>query len=179
MTIKIINNSKVANIYPVLQTGKGPEDHWMQAIYGVQPQNCLGIDGFPRAEHLYRLYINPTGKGIQAGQSVTLTLPLFSKLVPNIDPTKDNQFIDWWQGGSIKVFYNPKEEGMPPAAFMADYMSTAPDQKDHQKAITLPKEVTCAPSSACTMKLFQDTVDLHFMPPLVFGTAPNRKSPIY
>jgi hypothetical protein len=59
MTIKIFNNDANHWIYPVLTTGKGPADIWMQAWWSV-PNAALPDYPFIRRKN-YRLYINPTG----------------------------------------------------------------------------------------------------------------------
>src|SRR5688572_2816992 len=57
MTIKIFNNDPNHWIYPVLTTGKGPVDIWMQAWWDV-PNLSLNKYPFPRRKN-YRLYLNP------------------------------------------------------------------------------------------------------------------------
>ena len=167
MTIKIYNNSATANIYPVLSVGGGVPtspvvDTWMQAWFGTKPLSCLGTNTYPRS-HIYRMYITPTGTGIPAGGSVTITLPLYTPLVAAIDPTKGGQLIDWWQGGGVRVFYSPKAQGMPPVALTRDY--TVKKLRPDQKAVAAyggaggPQCVTDT-GSACTLALFQDDSEL-------------------
>jgi hypothetical protein len=121
MTIVIYNNSSITsggayNIYPVLFAGAPSKtDEWMQAcLQGTDSQ--LGAYPFPRASQ-YRMYINccaTAENGIPPGGSVTIVLPLYSPLVANIDPTKGDQLIDWWQGGGINVYKAPSTDTTPP-----------------------------------------------------------------
>src|SRR5215204_5100741 len=83
MTIKIFNNDPNHWIYPVLSTGKGPVDIWMQAWWNV-PRVALPKYPFPRQKN-YRLYINPTGAGIPPNTGVEVTLPIFTQLVEPIN----------------------------------------------------------------------------------------------
>src|SRR4029079_11881836 len=77
LTIKIYNNTDPrdgTNIYPVLTTGISSPDKWLQ-LHFHNPNNSYGRDtGF-------RFYVNPEGDGIPPGGQVTITLPLYTKLV--------------------------------------------------------------------------------------------------
>lgn len=111
MRIKIFNDSQ-QYIYPVLTMGKGATDLWMQMFYKVTLAN---IDKkafqYPR-DLAYRLYINPKN-GIAPKNFVCVTLPLFTKRVETINGGAENQFADWWQGGTIQLFA-AYQEGSPP-----------------------------------------------------------------
>jgi hypothetical protein len=126
MTIRILNNSATDNIYPVLSVGQGGTDTWLQAFYQT-PSERLGTDKYPRSR-TYRIYIAPSGSGIPAGGAVTIRLPLASTLVAVVDPTKDNQVVDWWQGGGIRIYKNAATEAGPPSA-LVDAMNNRPDQQ--------------------------------------------------
>ena len=168
MTVYILNNSPTVNIYPVLSVGGGTPDNgvvdtWMQAWFGIKPQSCLTQDVYLRS-HIYRLYINPTGTGIPPRGTVKLTLPLYSQLVPTIDPTQGDQLIDWWQGGGIRMFYSPKGSGAPPPALTADYNGTSANQANQTPqtpiaGAAVPQCVTNT-GAACTLAIFQDTAEL-------------------
>ncbi len=121
MTIKIYNNAKGYNIYPVLSTGTSASDPWLQSVFKV-PKDKLEQMPFPKPNQ-FRIYINPTGAGIPPGESVTITLPLYSELVPKnkIDPKKPDQYIDWWGGARIEIFDAPVEDGKPPKALRENY----------------------------------------------------------
>jgi hypothetical protein len=81
MTIEIHNNSDSYNIYPVLSTGgHGTVDTWMQAAFHV-PHSELADNPYP-TPNTFRLYLNPTGVGIAPHGSITVTLPLYTQLVP-------------------------------------------------------------------------------------------------
>ncbi len=124
MTIKIYNNSN-RSLYPVFETGPGPVDQWMQAFFQLSAtQTEDACHAFPRA-FAYRLYVDPEGAGIPPNGSVTITLPLFTQLVPTIDPTQHDQFIDWWQGGRVYLFTSPYVQGdaCPPPTLTQDRLA--------------------------------------------------------
>src|SRR5436305_776708 len=78
MSIKIFNDDPNNHyIFPVLTTGKGDVDIWLQAIFRV-PKARETIDTYGRSRN-YRIYINDLA-GIAPGKSVTLTVPLYTKL---------------------------------------------------------------------------------------------------
>jgi hypothetical protein len=166
MTIKIINNSTTANLYPVLSVGGGTPatpvvDSWMQAWFSIKPEACLGTDVYYRS-HIYRLYINPTGTGIPPRGIATITLPLYSQLVDTIDPTKGDQLIDWWQGGGVRMFYALQKDGAPPPALTADYSGGAQINQAAVIPVTgaaTPK-CTMTGGTACTLATFEDTAEL-------------------
>src|SRR5580658_4376539 len=93
-TIKIFNDSKGRWIFPVLELGKEKIDEaniWMQAICKVPDSKTKTLTY--RRTLTFRFYINPT-KGIAPGESVVITLPLFTQLVANVDPTQPNQYAE-------------------------------------------------------------------------------------
>jgi len=124
MTIKIFNDDPNHWIYPVLTTGKGRPDIWMQAWWSV-PKAYTDTDkwDFPRRK-VYRLYINPTGTGIPPGTGVELTIPLFTQLKEPINanppadstPTGGDTYINWWNGAVIQVFVS--DTASPPQALV-------------------------------------------------------------
>lgn len=121
MTIKIYNNSPDYNIYPVLSTGTSDHSLWMQSAFKVLKKD-LERDRFPKP-YQFRFFVNPKGDGIPPNSSVTVTLPLYSLLVPEgqVDPTKPNQVIDWWGGGRIEIFDAPADDHKPPATLTKIY----------------------------------------------------------
>ncbi len=168
MTIKIFNNScqpacqageQPYNIYPVLTMGQGPVDSWLQAALSV-PKSTLNDNPYPRGRS-FRLYFNPTGDGIPPGGHVKITLPLYTQLVPtaNINPKSPDQYIDWWQGGTILIYDNLAAHHSPPAALTADYTGASrPDQ-----AVVTPIPTAALPvCPLCQqpLKIFKDTGDL-------------------
>jgi hypothetical protein len=175
MTILILNNSckvgacpsgqKPYNIYPVLSTGTSTPDKYMQAILGV-PSGQVGGSPFPKTNQ-FRLYLNPTGNGIPPGGSLTLTLPFYSQLVPTneVDPTKPDQYIDWWGGGRIEIFDGDATTGQPPAALIADFNGTNP-ARAKQVQVTpiegsaLPVLSNCTPGLCQTLTIFKDPAGL-------------------
>jgi hypothetical protein len=112
MTIQIFNNDPNHWIYPVLTTGKGPVDIWMQAWFSVTTSQ-LPSNPYPRRKN-YRLYINPSGAGIPPNTGITLTLPLFTQLQDPINPNPPacqpasctDTFVDWWNGATILLYVN-------------------------------------------------------------------------
>jgi hypothetical protein len=154
MTIEVHNDSDLYSIYPVLSTGGHSVDAWMQAVFKV-PKSQLADNPYP-TPNTFRIYINPTGTGIPPHGSVTLTLPLYTQLVPTgqIDPKLPNQYIDWWNGGRISLYASLYSSGAPPKALVADYAG-GPNQKLLTPAVgaTVPS----CPSCQQPLNLFVDT----------------------
>jgi hypothetical protein len=105
MTIKIFNRDPDNYIFPVLTMGKDAEDVWMQACFKIGQQD-IATHPYPRTKN-FRLYMFPTG-GIKPWKqpsdpvsSITVTLPLYTKMVQSVVPTQPDQFINWWKGGTI------------------------------------------------------------------------------
>jgi len=69
MAVKIFNDDPVHWIYPVLTTGKGDQDIWLQAFFKV-PADQVPNNLYPRGKN-YRIYISPSGAGIAPGQSAS------------------------------------------------------------------------------------------------------------
>jgi hypothetical protein len=156
MTIEIFNNSATYNIYPVLSTGRSDPDEWLQSAFQV-PVSKLKDNPYPRG-HQFRLYINPTGNGIPPGGHITVTLPLFTQLVPGgqVDPTKIDQYIDWWPGGRVEIYDAPASEHKPPEALTANY-----ERRGAQAVVTPIKTAvlpTCKPCQKLT--IFKDPAGL-------------------
>ena len=153
MTIEIHNNSDRYAIYPVLSTGGHLVDTWMQATFKV-PGSKLADNPYP-TPNTFRLYLNPTGAGIAPHSSVTVTLPLYTQLVPSdqVNPKLPDQYIDWWNGGRILIYASPSSDGAPPKALVADY-TARPNQK-----LLAPVPGAAVPTcSACQqpLQLFED-----------------------
>src|SRR5262249_9101949 len=99
MTIKIFNDEPSGGryIFPVFTTGApGPSDR-LQAWFCVNAAYTRTL--------LRRIYINPTS-GIAPGQSVTLQIPLYTQIVASPNPSLPDQYIDWWTGDTIELFFN-------------------------------------------------------------------------
>ena len=57
-----------------------------------------------------------------------ITLPLYTQLAASVDPTKPNQYAEWWQGQNMQIFASPTNTA--PAAYANSLSGTArPDQK--------------------------------------------------
>jgi hypothetical protein len=116
--LKIFNDSKVFNIYAVIATPTNDADEWLQgAAQILDSQKATLTYGH---KFVYRIYINPT-VGIAPHGSVTLTLPLCSQLAADPDPTKPDQYINWWNGGRVYLYGNLKSLGEPPPELVADF----------------------------------------------------------
>jgi hypothetical protein len=166
MTIVIYNNAGAYNIYPVLSTGTTNADKWLQAAAKV-PHADTGRYPYPNTSQ-FRFYINPTGDGIPPGGSVTITLPLYTQMVPtaSVNPSVSGQYIDWWNGGRIEIFDSLAATHKPPLALTADYTGTNPyrsRQKEVKSAATnpvLPTLTKCTPSPCQSLKFFSDPAGL-------------------
>ena len=153
MTIQIFNNSTDHDVYPVLSAGaKSDTDTWLQAYFRLT-EGQLAANPYPRAG-VYRMYINCCNageKGIPAGGSVTISLPLYSPLAATIDPTKSGQLIDWWQGGDINIYQTAKDAGSPPPLLQAHFNSETASQTPTSGA------PTC---TGCSLHIFAEDVSL-------------------
>jgi hypothetical protein len=148
-TLKIFNDSD-QYIFPELETGLGTPDVWIQAICQV-PNSQIGVLNYGR-DKTFRFYINPEG-GIAPGQSVSITIPLFTQLVTTVHPKLNDQYAEWWQGENIQIFSSPTST--PPRAFAEDYDSTS---RKNQTPLTSPVANATFPScSGCQLKFFSDT----------------------
>lgn len=154
MTIQIYNNSDRYSIYPVLSTGAHTIDTWMQAAFKI-PVSNLGDSPYPTPS-TFRLYLNPTGAGIPPGSSITVTLPLYTQLVPTaqVDPKLNNQYIDWWNGGRISIYASPYADGAPPKALTANYTA-----RSTQRLVvpTAGSAVPACPTCQHALEIFEDT----------------------
>jgi hypothetical protein len=156
MTIKIFNDDPNHHIFPVLTTGQGAEDIWLQAIFKV-PEKDIPNFPYPRNKS-FRIYINPSS-GIGPGQNVAITIPLYTQLVPSVDPKMPNQYIDWWNGGTI-LLYSSDTATRPRA--LTDDLTNRPSQQP------VPPPINGAVFPTCTgncqpsqpLQFFSDDSDL-------------------
>jgi hypothetical protein len=179
MTIKIFNNDNAHWIYPVLTTGQGATDIWMQAWFSVTIDQ-LPNNPYPKRKS-YRLYLNPTGTGIPPNTGISLTLPLFTQLknpiISNPGPTDADTFVDWWNGGTILIYSNSMAS--PPQA-LTDALNNVTNPKQQEvvvdrnmvKNTVLPTCVgvqskptqsvpTPPPAPTCqALTIYSDTADL-------------------
>jgi hypothetical protein len=160
MQIRIFNNDPKYNVYPVLTTGTSTSNLWLQAWFKVTKAQARdaaaqGKPFYPKTDN-FRLYINPTGSGIPPKSSVTLTLPFITQLVPTsqVDPRKDDQFIDWWGGGRVEIFAAPVADGAPPPELTELYTrrSSQTEIRNLPAGAKVPTCQGCQP-----LKLFKDT----------------------
>jgi hypothetical protein len=155
MTIEIYNSSDRYSIYPVLSTGGHfPIDTWMQAAFKV-PKSQLADNPYP-TPNTFRLYFNPTGAGIPPHGSISVTLPLYTQLVPSdqVNPTLPDQYVDWWNGGRISIYASLYSDGAPPKALIAGYTA-----RPSQKLLTPVADATVPTCPACQRppEIFEDT----------------------
>lgn len=158
MTIKIFNDNPGQYIFPVLTTGAGPRDIWLQAIFKV-PAAQTDTKTYARAKN-FRIYINPT-VGIAPNTSVTLTLPLYTQLAKTVDPTKPDQYVDWWNGGTVLLYANDKPT--PPKALQeALKRPTQREITSLADAAVRPQCPKCrpAPTPRQPLKFYSDDSDL-------------------
>jgi hypothetical protein len=153
MTIKIFNDDPDQYIFPVLATGKHTgADIWMQAIFQITRAQ-IATGKFPYVTNsVYRIYIEPTN-GIAPGESVSITIPLYTQLVATPDPTQPDQYIDWWNGGTIQLFLDTMPQ--TPRALADDLTNRANQQPVTGTTGALP---SCA--RRCELQFFSDNADL-------------------
>src|SRR5262249_46069335 len=173
MTIKIYNSSN-ENIFPVLTMGKDPKDEWLQAFFKIA-DNKLSANPYPRGKN-FRIYINPPVPwcqgnpqqldcpiGIPPGESVTLTLPLYTQLATTVDPMKEDQYIDWWKGGTILI-YNSGDPASYKALVDAYLERTNQDQKPldiyGKDPALIPQCTGSTRPVGCLLNFYSDTADL-------------------
>jgi hypothetical protein len=144
MTIKIFNDDPDHFVYPVLTTGRGPQDIWMQAWFSIKTRQ-LASNPYPRNNN-YRLYINPT-HGIPPNTGISLTLPVFTELANPINSNPKvclgcpDTFVDWWNGATIQLYTSAGTAQMP-----------APQPLSLTDALGRPKQVPITVNFAGAIK---------------------------
>ena len=153
-TIKIFNDTS-EYIFAELEVGLNKVDQWIQMACNITQTQANG--GFNYATDLTnRFYINGD-KGIGPGASVVITLPLYTQLTASVDPTKPNQYAEWWQGQNIQIFSSPN--ATPPLAYQNSFSGAArPKQKMLLSAATKPTWPTCVDQNnvPCALEFFTD-----------------------
>ena len=163
MQIRIFNNDPKYNIYPVLTTGTSASNLWLQAWFKITKAQARqaaaqGKPFYPKTNN-FRIYIN----GIPPQGSVTLTLPFITQLVPTaqVDPKKDDQYIDWWGGGRIEIFAAPVVANAPPDHVPPPELRDLYTSRPSQTEIDIRKLPAGAAVPTCEgcqpLKLFKDT----------------------
>lgn len=153
MTVKIFNDDPNHWVYPVLTTGKGSQDIWLQAFFKV-PANRVPNNLYPRGKN-FRIYISPSGAGIAPGQSVSITLPLYTQLVSNVVPSQPDQYMDWWNGGTIQIYVS--DTANPPKA-LTEALNNRPDE--HPVTQVYSDLPSCAGTACQPLQFFSDDSDL-------------------
>lgn len=101
--IRVVNNMNKV-IYVVIQgsqqqnpaIGCAKGDVWLQRALN-DTKNCYAVNSD------YYAYINPK-RGIKPGETISVSVPWYSKPKPTkADPSLD-PYIDWWRGGRIYIF---------------------------------------------------------------------------
>ena len=163
MVIKIFNRDPKLYIFPVLTMGKGPVDTWLQSCFKI-PANDIGANPFPRGKN-FRLYAFPaTGIAPQKRESdpvasIVLTLPLYTQMVSPVVPTALDQYIDWWQGGTIQLYTS--ETASPPKALLDAIAgkNEGQDQKVETPSFAGAVLPDC-PACQQPLRIYSDIVDL-------------------
>ena len=102
-TIKIFNDTN-QYIFAELEVGLNDPDQWIQMACNIT-QTQANKGAFHYATTLTnRFYINGDHDGIPPGGSRVITLPLYTQLTASVDPTKPNQYAEWWQGQNMQIF---------------------------------------------------------------------------
>jgi hypothetical protein len=158
MTIQIFNDSSEYNIYPVLSTGTATQDAWLQAWFDV-PKSQYPKNPYPKTAKQFRIYVNPV-KGIPPGGSATIQLPLYSQLEATPDPTKEEQYIDWWGGGRVEIFDGLKSAGKAPEALTANYTRNRAAPTKQPIAGSPTPTVACAPAACDPLYVLSDPAGL-------------------
>ena len=168
MQIRILNNETDYDLYPVLTVGAHDKDEYLRAWFDV-PENAP--DKQYASKLTYRGYLhvgemdpkNPQDmKGIPPGGRAIIRVPFFTQLVRagQIDPNAQDQFINWWSGGRVEIFYAPK--GAPPPLELQKFINgTLRTKQAPIDPTTLParaKLPQCQTQLAggCGLKLFSD-----------------------
>jgi len=164
MTIKIFNDDPDHYIFPVFTTGQHSKpDIWLQAQFGVTKKDINRLTYLTNKS--YRIYMNslslrsdPKPPGIAPGQSVTLTLPLYTQLFQTTDATKVNQYSSWWNGARMEIYINDRAE--PPLA-LTDALISRRSQAELGQVFSALPTLECSAPGGCQPLLFaSDTADL-------------------
>jgi hypothetical protein len=139
-TIKIFNDT-TEYIFAELEVGLPNPDQWIQMACNITQTQAN--HGFNYATTLTnRFYINGDQDGIPPGGSRVITLPLYTQLAASVDPTKPNQYAEWWQGQNMQIFASPTNTA--PTVYQNSLSGKArPDQKKLMSAATNPTWPTC------------------------------------
>jgi hypothetical protein len=121
-TLKIFNNTKLYNIWPVIATPTNGADEWLQGAAQIQDgQNGTILYGH---KNVYRMYFKPLAGIPPNGGFITITLPLCSQLIKNengIYGTVPDEYINWWNGGRLYLYDNLVSKGGPPQQLVNDF----------------------------------------------------------
>ncbi|WP_353194352.1 hypothetical protein [Pusillimonas noertemannii] len=124
-TITVYNNS-TDTIYPVISTSKNAKNEWIQG--------CFRTTELYPTDYVYKLYVNE-GEGIPPNSSVSITLPLYSKL-------DETRYITWWNGGRV---------------VLADRSERLLGKED--TAMETPNTVSCeGHNTACALSTYSSSV---------------------
>ena len=152
-TIKIFNDTN-QYIFAELEVGLNDPDQWIQMACNIT-QTQANKSGFHYATTLTnRFYINGDQDGIPPGGSRVITLPLYTQLTASVDPTKPNQYAEWWQGQNMQIFASATNTA--PLAYQNSLSGKArPDQKKLLSAASNPTWPTCVDQNniACPLGL--------------------------
>jgi hypothetical protein len=139
-TIMIFNDT-TEYIFAELEVGMPNPDLWIQMACNITQTQAN--HGFSYGTTLTnRFYINGAQDGIPPGGSRVITLPLYTQLAASVDPTKPNQYAEWWQGQNMQIYASPTN--MAPSAYANSLSGKArPDQKQLISAAMNPTWSIC------------------------------------
>lgn len=124
-----VHNNSDRRLYPVLATSTNAVNEWIQG--------CLRTKDAHPTRLVYKLYVNE-GEGIPPNSSVTITLPLYSRL-------EDQSYITWWNGGRVVL------------ADKADRLRNPEDAK-----LSDPAGVSCrGENTACALATYSSIEQFH------------------
>lgn len=127
-TITVYNNSVDRTIFPVVATSKNAVNEWIQGCFRT-------TDLYP-TKLVYKLFVNE-GKGIPPNSSVTMTLPLYSKL-------SEETYITWWNGGRV---------------VLADKDDRLLDVANEDTKLATPDGVTCqGKNTECALSTYSSNI---------------------
>jgi hypothetical protein len=159
-TIKIFNDT-TQYIFAELEVGLNNPDLWIQMACNITQTQAKT---FTYATTLTnRFYINGPQDGIPPGGNRVITLPLYTQLAGSVDPTKPDQYAEWWQGQNMQIFASPTNSA--PLAYANSLSGKArPDQKKLMSAAMNPTWPTCTDQSGATCQLAFFTDDKGTLP---------------
>lgn len=145
----LIYNNTNEPIYPVIEAPILLSDPWLQAVFG---ETNITANTYAQT-NIHRVYVNPNTGGILPSTFVNITLPFYSQLVANPNPTVANQYIDWWNAMRIYIY-----DDLP--SLTAVYTA---DKANPVSPVT--SGLSCASGTCEPLTIFANTVGLQLNDP--------------